>query len=121
MAQGPADKVLDSFKMLVFDPLVKVGINQILGLAGWLSFGPVAFIITKVVTYVADVLYTLLRNTINFEVILLLNEAHHDAYVKASADLQGAFDQYGPGSEQFKKLRAVHGAALSKFVRWADA
>lgn len=121
MAAGPADSALDTFKELVFDALVRLLISRIIALAGWLSFGPVSFIISQVVTYVANQLYELLRDQINFQYIMLRNDKFHAEYVKASLELQAAFDKLGKDSKEYRELRDAHKKALSEFVRYHDA
>lgn len=117
MSSGPADKGLDLFKDLIFDPLVKLAIGQIVGLAPFLSFGPVAFIVGQVVTYVAGKLYELLKDTINLEVILINNAAHHAAFVSASIDLKRIAQTKGIDSVEFNESREKHKIALAAFAR----
>jgi hypothetical protein len=126
VAAGPADQVLDTFKTLVWDNLVTVAVDAIegsihyatWGFFAWLSV-PLNYVIGVLVRWLTDKVYLLLRDTVNLEVIMLTNEAHHAAYVKASQDLQSAWDKYGGGSSEFKTIREVHKAALAKFVRWS--
>lgn len=119
MAAGPADKVADLFKDLVFDHLVKAAIAQVVGLAPFLAWGPVSFIVGKVITYVASLLYEHLRLAINFQVILLNNELHHKAFVEASYSLTKLGKEKGIDSPEFKAQREKHKVALSKFVRYS--
>ncbi len=118
MASGPADKALDTFKELVFDQLVKVAIQQIIGMAAFLAWGPVAFIVAKVVTFVADTLYDQLQKTINFQYIMLQNEQFHKAYVDAVENIKEVAKKKGINSPEFRRARDGHKVALSKFVRW---
>lgn len=118
MAAGPADKTLDTFKALVFDPIVKLVIGKVIGLAGFLSFGPVAFLVTKLVTYIADQLYLVLRDQVNFNYIMLANEKHHEAFVAAHLELKGIAQSKGIDSKEFKEAREKRRKALSEFVRW---
>jgi hypothetical protein len=119
MSAGPADKPMDLFKTLVFDELVKSTIAYIIGLAPWLSFGPIAFIIGRVVVYVSGVLYEGMKEAINFEVILLNNAAHHKAFLKAQIELRGIAKNQGIDSPEFKRSREEHKTALAKFVRYS--
>lgn len=118
MSAGPADKVLDTFKSLVFDQLVRAAIASIVGLAPWLAYGPVSFLITRVVTYVCDRLYDELAEAVNFEMILLKNSAYHKEYLKAHIELRGIAKNVGIDSPEFKASREKHKAALAKFVRF---
>lgn len=118
MAAGPADKVLDTFKTLVFDRLVDLAIAQIIGLAPFLAFGPIAFIIRKVVVYITDKLYAGLQETINFQYVLLKNAQLHKAYVDASANIRDIAKAKGIDSPEFRKARDEHKIALAKFVRY---
>lgn len=118
MSAGPADKALDTFKGLVFDELVKLLISRVLGMAGWLAWGPVAFIVTKVITWVAEALYDALKEAVNFQVIILKNAAHQRAFAKATMELQSIADTAGINSPEFKVSREAHKNALAKFVRY---
>jgi hypothetical protein len=117
MAAGPADKALDLFKDLVFDPLVKLAISRIIALAPWLSFGPISFIVGQVVTYVAGIVYEVMKDFINFEVILLRNAEHQKALIDALTALQKAAREKGTDSPEFRSLRESHKAALAKYAR----
>lgn len=119
MAAGPADKVLDVFKDLVFDQLVKAAISYIVGLAPFLSFGPIAFIIGKVVTYIAGILYAELKEAINFQVILLNNRSLHDKFVGAQIELKKLAMEKGIDSPEFRVQREKHKAALAAFARYS--
>lgn len=118
MSAGPADQALDLFKSLVFDQITKMAISQILGLSPFLAWGPVAFIVGQAVAYVAGVLYNLLKDTINLEVILLKNAAFHKAYVEAAYSINRIAKEKGIDSPEFRKARDAHKAALSQFVRY---
>ncbi len=117
MAKGPADAGLDTFKTLVFDPLVKGVIEKITASAGWLSFGPVAFIVSKLVTAIANALYDKLKLVINFQYIALLNEKHHKAYVEANTELRLIAKSQGINSPYFLEAREKRKKALALFVR----
>ena len=117
MSAGPADKALDVFHDLVYVQIVKMATDSIIALAPWLAIPPVAWIVTQVVSYVAGVLYGFLRDTVNFEYIMLTNEVHHAAFVKASLDLKAIAAAKGIDSPEFRKARDEHKTALAVFVR----
>lgn len=119
MSTGPADVVLDTFKTLVWDLWVKALIAYVLGLAPWLAFGPVSFIVTRAITWITDRLYVFVRDGINLNLIMLNNELHHSAYISASRDLQIVFDSKGIDSKEFKDAREKHKKSLSDFVRYS--
>lgn len=121
MSAGPADKTLDVFKDLIFDAQVKVVIAYITGLAPFLAFGPLAFIIARVVTYVADVLYAQLREVVNFQLILLNNAENHREYADAQIELSRIAKIKGIDSIEFRVLREKHKKALAKFVRYSGS
>ncbi len=118
MSAGPADKALDVFKDVVFDQLVKAAITYIVGLAPFLSFGPIAFIISKVVTYVAGLLYLEMKEAINFQVILLNNRSLHDKFVTAQIELRKIALEKGIDSPEFRVNREAHKKALAEFSRY---
>lgn len=117
MAAGPATKGLDTFKTLVFDPLVNVAIGKVIGLAGWLSWGPISFVVTKAITFIANKLYDELGEVINFQYVMLLNEKHHKAFVEANTELRGLAKTRGINSKEFKEAREKRKVALAKFAR----
>lgn len=118
MSAGPADGVLDIFKSLVFDQLVKMAISQIVGLAPFLAFGPIAFIVGKVVTYVAEKLYEGFKDYINIELIILKNAADHRAFVDAQVELKKIALAKGIDSEEFRSANAVHKKAFADLMRY---
>lgn len=126
MSTGPADKKLDTFKTLVWDLYVQQAIAAIVVLIpfstwGFFSFlaGPVGFIVGGIVSAATNALYKLLRQGVNFGVILLTNAQHHAAYVKASGELQSIFDKNGMNSAEFLEARNEHKKALATFVRFS--
>jgi len=117
MSAGPVDKVADIFKDLIFDALVKNAITYVIGLAPFLSFGPIAFIVSKAITYIAGIVYDQLKLAINFQVILLNNEMHQKAFIDAQYSLSKLGKEKGIDSPEFKVMREKHKVALAKFVR----
>lgn len=119
MSTGPADKALDVFKDMVFDQLVKAAVSYIIGLAPFLSWGPISFIVGKVVVYVAELLYVEMKDAINFQVILLNNKDHHRAFISAQIQLNLIAKTSGIDSQEFKLSREKHKISLSKFIRYS--
>lgn len=119
MSAGPVDGALDVFKDMVFDQLVKLAISHIIGLAPFLSFGPVAFVISRVVVYIANLLYGVMKDAINFQVILLNNSIHHKAFISAQIQLRQLAKEKGIESPEFKKSREDHAKHLSTFIRYS--
>ncbi len=117
MATGPADKILDVFKDLVFDTALKLVINKIIAQAAFLSWGPIAYLVGVAVNYIGGLLYEALREYINLEVIILKHEAHHKAFVSAQIALRGIAQTKGIESQEFQDARSIHKAALAKFLR----
>jgi hypothetical protein len=128
MAAGPADKELDTFKTLVWNVLVSVATQVAIAAIpfaswGFFSFlsGPLGFLIGQVIGWLSNILYNLLKDTVNLSVIMLTNEVHHAAYVKASQDLQDAWNKYGGNSKEFQDARDLHVKALAAFVKWNNS
>ncbi len=119
MGAGPADKGLDTFKTLVYDPLIDVVVKKIIASASFLSFGPIAFIITAVVGLVADKIYAALKEIINFQYVLLLNEQHHAAFVEANQSLRKIAKEKGIDSEEYRNARSKRRSALAIFARYS--
>ena len=121
MSVGPADKALDVFKDLIFDQMVKSAISYIIGLEPLLAWVPVSFLIGKVVTYVAGIIYEEMKDAINFQVILLNNRSHHEGYINALSILKRIANEKGIDSEEFKTQREIHKATLSRFIRYSGS
>lgn len=126
MSAGPADKALDTFKILIWDVYVEVAIAALVAAVPLTGFfaplaGALAKILGIVIRYVTDKLYELLSQGVNFGTIILLNKSHHANFVKASDQLRSSFDKNGMDSPEFKKDRDEHKAALLKFVRYGAA
>lgn len=118
MAAGPADKVLDVFKELVFDQLVKNIIAKIVGLAPFLAWGPIAFIVTKVVTYLAGMVYDELKDAVNMKYIMLKNERYHAEFVAANGELRDIAKTKGIDSPEFKEAREKRKKTLADLARY---
>lgn len=118
MARGPADSVLDSFKSLVFDPLVKVAIDKILLKVTFLAWGPLAFLFTKLVVWISDLLYAEFREVINIGTIRVMNAEHQMAYEKASIEEYMVSKDKGINSPEFRKARDENKKRLAKFVHY---
>lgn len=107
----------DIFKSLIFDTLVKIAIEKIIALAPWLSFGPISFVVSTVVTMIANKLYEVLKEVVNLELIILKNDAHQRAFISAAIQLKSVATKYGPDSMEFTEYREKHKKALSDLIR----
>lgn len=118
MSAGPSDKTLDAFKSLIFDGLLEQAIASIIAIAPWLSFPPLAFTIGVTVRFVGNKIYEILRDVVNFEVVMLRNDLLHREFVKAVRDVRVVILAKGIDSPEFRKARDAHKAALAKLVRY---
>lgn len=118
MAAGPADKPLDTFRDLVFDPIVEKTILGIIALAPWVSFPPIAFIVKAAVRWIANFLYENMKEAINFEIILLKNVEHQKAFADASIELKKMARSKGIDSPEFRSLRNARKQDFAKLIRY---
>lgn len=108
----------DLFKALVWDNLVKVGIQRLFLAAPWLGWGPVGWVASFIITHFADMLYETVKLEIELELIVIRNEAFRREYDAASTALKQISQDKGPDSDEFKAARKTHSEALSRFVRF---
>lgn len=111
----------DLFKGLVWDNLIKAAIGRLFAAAPWLAWGPLGWLSSFVITYVADLVYEELQKFVDLQFIAFRNAELRDAYSAAANSLKTIALAKGVDSEEFKKARNEQKEALSKFVRFAVA
>ena len=111
----------DVFKSLVWDNLVKAGIQRLFVAAPWLGWGPVGWITGFIITHFADMLYEAVKLQIELELIVIRNEAFRREFNEASLNLKSISQSKGPESPEFEAARKAHAEALSRFTRFGVA
>lgn len=107
------------FKSLVWDNLVKFAIQQLFLAVPLLGWGPLGYIVSWVITFIADKLFIALKLAVDLEVIVLRNEEHKREYTLAAIQLKLIAKEKGLNSPEFKKAREKQQEALSRFIRFA--
>lgn len=111
----------DAFKFLVWDSLIKLAISELLKRVAFLSWGPVAFFITWLITKFSDVFYELFSDMIEIQVLILKNENIHKEFAEASLDLKRVAIARGVDSVEYKEVRSARIKKMENFVRYDRA
>jgi len=106
------------FKSFVWDAAAKYAVSQIFLAVPFLSLGPLAPIVTWVVTLIADKIYMAIEVVMDLQTIAFKNQAHKEAFDKASLRLKLVAQVKGIDSEEFRKERDAQKEKLSEFVRF---
>lgn len=107
----------DLFKSLVWENLVKAGIQRLFLAVPVLGWGPIGWIVSAVIFKFADMFYEAVKLQINLQLIVFNNAKFLAEYVDASLKLKEIAGRTGIESDEFKQARGSHAEALSKFVR----
>lgn len=113
------------FKDLVFDNLVKAGVNRVLSripkLIAVPIFGPIlGGLISLVITKVADILFEMLDEYVDFKQIAFKDKQLEKTYNTAATKLKILAHEKGIDSPEFKEQRNVDKNALADFVSLRD-
>lgn len=109
----------DLFKDLIWQPIVKLILAELFKLLPFLAWGPLGPIVTLIVTYLAEKIFTAVKLFVDLQVISLKNKEHQAAYDRASVSLKIIAKDKGIDSPEFRKARDENKAALSDFVKFA--
>lgn len=114
------EMVIDAFKELVWDTLVKkalaLGLQKAAEKVAFLAWGPVAALIGHYVMKYADLLYGLIKEYLVLELIAFKNKEMHAKYVIAAVNLRITAQTHGINSPEFKEQRDADKKALSDLV-----
>ena len=108
----------DQFKDLIWDMVVRALLTKLLAAVPFLAWGPLAPLVSFVITQIADKIYDLIVEYIEFSSISIRNLEHRKAFDAASVKLKILARDKGIDSEEFKKAREEQRKALSQFVRF---
>lgn len=110
---------MDLFKTLVYDNFVSYLINGVIFVAvPWLAIPPLSWIITAIVNWVTNALYSVIALFINTELIVLNNSVHQQAYETASESLKIIATEKGLSSDEYKIAHDKEKAALYDLVHF---
>lgn len=109
---------LDIFKELLWDSILKAALAKLLAKSVILSWGPVAALITWVVTSFSDDLYVLIKTLITIELIVYRNKQLQVAYGNSANNLKNVALSKGIDSAEFRKARDENKNHLSAFVMY---
>ena len=119
MSTGPADKVLDPFKDIVWDVVISRILGELISkYLGVLGAGFLGSIVKRIFIGFADKIYEAIREVINMRVIVLKNEAAQKEFDRASVALKQIANSHGIDSEEFKKAREDEIKVLQKLVQF---
>lgn len=106
-------------KSILWDLAVKEAIRRLLAAWPLLAWGPIAPVVTWILTKIADKVFAELEKFAVTEGIRLRNNAHNLDFDRAALALQIVADSFGPDSEEFKRERENAKLRLSRLVRMA--
>lgn len=110
------------FKSLVWDNAVKrVLTDFVFANSKFLSFGPIKFLITKIVIHFADLLFKAIIMAIDMQKIAWKNESLEKEFKTAELKLKLIARDHGIESEEFKVARKENQDALYKLVSFAPS
>lgn len=113
-----AGLVLDTFKELLWDHIVRATLTKIFVKVPLLGWGPIGYVISNLVFKYSDELYSALSFFIEVKLIVLKNKKLQQEYAAASLRLRQVALSSGIESVEFRKARDEDKDALSKFVRF---
>lgn len=114
------DALSKIFKGLIWDLLISALLKKIFAALPILGWGPIGWLVTFIVGKLADALFEVLAEFVNFQVIVLRKEALAKEYAVQSYNLKQLADSKGIDSDEFKAQREKAKAALAQFVKFGD-
>ena len=120
VAFAPLTTAEQIFHDLIWEPMIKIGMNWIEGAVPFLDLPVIKNIDEELLGILTDYIFKQLVLTVDVTAIRLVNEAHQAAFNSASLQLELIAEQSGISSEAFIKARNDAKAALSKFTNIAS-
>ena len=106
------------FKEVVWDTALKAALASLFIQAPYLAVWPIKQIITGLVGWISDVLFSKIKLLIDLQAIVILNEKHRREYTIAVLNLRAIADTNGIDSAEFKEARENAKKHLSKFIHF---
>lgn len=106
------------FKSLLWDRLVSFALQKIFAAVPLLGWGPIGWIVTWAVNYVATKLFEAIDMFLRLESIRLKNETAQREWEMAAIELRLLALDKGVSSPEFLKKRAEEHEKFSKFIRF---
>lgn len=110
--------IVDTFKELVWDLVVREALRKLFSKVAWLGWGPIGAFITHFALKYSDEIYSMIKEFIVIEGIILRNAEFKEAYGKSSVKLKIVAKNKGIDSPEFKEVRETNKKDLSKYVRF---
>lgn len=107
------------FKELVWDNLVKAALRRVFAAVPWLGWGPIGYLVTYYVTKYADILYELLHEYIDFQLIVFKRVDIGNKFADASVNLRMVAEASGLMSAEYLEARRAQKEAFAKFVNFS--
>ncbi len=118
VANPTLGKIEDLFKTLVWDSLVKAGMEAILVQVPGLRVWPLSALTRYVIGTFSEKLYGVTKLAVDLQAISFLNGQHKRAFDRAAVTLKIIANEKGIESEEFRKAKDEAKSALSQFVRF---
>lgn len=106
------------FKTLIWDSLVSAALRQLFAAVPFLGWGPIGWLVSLIVTKVADYVYAAVDEFIDLKVIAFKKMELAREYSKVSLDLKNIALSKGIESDEFKAAREVGKKSLSALIKF---
>lgn len=106
------------FKSLLWDSLVRAGLQRLFTAVPLLGWGPLGTVITWAVFHFSDQLYETWDTAVDLKAIALKKEEHRKAFDRASIELWMIAKTEGVDSPDYKRVREQHKIDLSRLVHY---
>ena len=108
------------FKSMVWDVLLKRGIDILITSLSISPQGFLAMLITKVIIIVANKLYPIIVQMVRIESVILTDEVHQKSFERAQLKLKIIAKEKGIDSQEFKDAREKEKESLYKLIKFND-
>lgn len=108
------------FKSMVWDVLLKRGIDILITSLSISPQGILAVIITKLIIIVANKLYPIIVQMVRIESVVLTDEVHQKSFERAQLKLKIIAKEKGIDSQEFKDAREKEKETLYKLIKFND-
>lgn len=110
--------ITDLFKNLVWDNLIALGIEKLFRLLPFLGWGPIGFLVSKIIWKFSDVLFEVTDTFIDVKEIPIRNNNLRKEFDRESVKLMIIAREKGIDSIEFKTERENAKKSLSNLVRF---
>ena len=115
------DGLIDTFKEIVWDNLIKVALNALFTKIPWLNWGPFRWLVTYIVEKYTDELYVFFSTYINLKTIAFTNKEAEEIYDQDSVELYLIAKESGIDSQEYKDKREESKKSFQNVIQFGVA